>query len=459
MSTMIRPGLAVWKVVLTGLCLLVAGVVFCGPVRSGVSGKITLREVYSYRLPITPLRYWTVAIPEKPWLVVAAFDRREADRIPYLHLFLVDWQKGALLSSQEIYPTARSLDAIAKEEVSGENCPDIYDKPVAMITGALAVKICASLLVYELPSMELKKTVMDFQPDVEEIDLFSGSPDGRLVAVVVGSAQPRRGPSRKKLVMYEVPSWVSRWEQSLGEAGRTSLSFSHDGRMLAVEGSLLEQSGRKLDLWFTYGHHLRIVDTANGKLLFEFNLQRLPEQEGHHGPPFRFAGTQSQWLLSSKSINLVPNDNLHVWDWRTGEIAKVIANPMVERHLDRELSIKEVPEKWLTRLVGPPGGVGKLLDVSPDGRWVAASVLGEDDRAVLNLPARNFMIWDVETGEVVYESPVYYWLIHWLPKSISAGHESLRNFQQELSFSPDGKYLIDATGYNEVTVYAIEDSK
>ncbi len=84
--------------------------------------------------------------------------------------------------------------------------------------------------------------------------------------------------------------------------------------------------------------------------------------------------------------------------------------------------------------------------LSPDGRWLAASVRG---RRRHHRRQQDFIIWDLNTDELVYQTPKKKW-----KKSLM--DEQTAPFY--VDFSSDGRYLFTLK-YKEFTVYEIVEKR
>lgn len=108
-----------------------------------------------------------------------------------------------------------------------------------------------------------------------------------------------------------------------------------------------------------------------------------------------------------------------VWNATTGGLVREIKN-------DRRLA-------WYSGIA-----------VSPSRPWIAASL--RDDPQDTPEGQQDFKIWDVTTGETVYETPLQPWRWpYWTLK---------QNSPLYLRFSPDGRYLL-VLKYKELKIYEI----
>lgn len=377
--------------------------------RSGQSGRLELRRVYTYRLPSAPDAYWALPVPDRPWIVVAELQRPSGNHGPRFRVSLVDWRSEEVLASEELSTHLR-LDSPRSDCPSGA---PLSERLVAAFENTIAVKLCARLMTFQLPSLNPMDVLLDIGPDGALEDLAS-SADGRFLAVVFRSPASGglRGP--RKIVVYDTTTWKVHATLKIDPALPYihSVSISGNGRYVVVASPIVVKG-------FGDGDHIYVFDSTSSSLISEFDLKPLPGEAGYHIPPFFFAGPQSQWLLSGGGGE---KERLYLWDWRNGKVARVIA--------DR-------------------GGIGRPLDVSSDGLMVAADVRGDSDVAMY-FPIRDFKIFDVQTGLTVNDSPTYWWKKRWGDRA-----DEFITPQLRVQFSRDGKYFVDASGYDEVVVYSV----
>jgi len=373
---------------------------------------LKLEPVYTYRLPFVPDAYWALPVPGKPMIVVASFQRPSGSSLPRFDAFLVDWQSQKEIASEEL-SIHFNLDS------PDPGCPKgdpFRERFVAAFEKSIAVKLCARLMTFQLPSLSPQEVLLDVRPD-GELDDIAASGDGRFLAAVFRPPASGDLKRTRKIVVYDTASWKVRATMKIEPtpAYIHSISLSRDGAYVAVASPIVVKG-------FGNGNHIYVLDTTTGSLISEFDLKPLPSEAGYHSPPYFFGGPECQWLLSSGQISGTKNDRLYVWDWRIGDVVRVIS--------DRR-------------------GTGRLLDVSFDGSLVAADVRGDSDVA-LYFPIRDFKIFDIQSGEAVHESPTYWWRKRWGNRPVGT------NFVQlQLQFSSDGKHAVDASGYGEVVVYSV----
>ena len=403
---------------------IVAGLIFvvltlyAGVCAGGDSGarnrpsKLKLEPLFTHRLPSVPEAYWALPVAANPWVLVVSFQRPPSTKAPNFRASVLDWKLGGVLASKELL-TQFYPDSTAPACQEGDPFRSRY---VGAFENVFAVKLCSQLRTFMLPSLEPKDVLLDVRPNGALEDI-ANSADGQFLAVVF--RPPASGDLRgsRKVLVFNTTSWELRATINMEPAPPYihSVSLSRDGRYVAVASPIVVKG-------FGEGDHIYVFDTMSGDLVAEFDLKPLPGESGYHSPPYHFAGAESQWILSSGVVAGTKRDSLYVWDWRLGKVARVIE--------DR-------------------GGIGAPLDVSSDGLLVAADVRGDPDVAMY-LPIRDFKIFNVVTGRVVYESPTYRWANRWGNKPQGAHLAQLR-----IQFSRDGQYIVDASGYDEVIVYSI----
>lgn len=108
---------------------------------------------------------------------------------------------------------------------------------------------------------------------------------------------------------------------------------------------------------------------------------------------------------------------------------------------DRSLKIWDVKTGRVTQRIQHDGYVYPPFDVSPNGRWLAARVANDPRETFVN---QDFKIWDLATGQVVYESAKYLQLWHPLLGVPPHG----------IIFSVDGKYLL-VHKYSKIQIYKL----
>jgi hypothetical protein len=154
-------------------------------------------------------------------------------------------------------------------------------------------------------------------------------------------------------------------------------------------GAAISPDGKLLALFFTFAKPvppgkmafaerigLSVYTTTNCQLLashvFKVGSGLAPTSNS------MFAGPSWSWLLSGEVFKIDKSSAIEIWDWRAGKI------------------IGELRHRR---------GVGALLDVSADGR-LAIGRIDDDPRKA---PSRmvDFVIWEIESKDLVGESPGY----------------------------------------------------
>jgi RNA polymerase sigma factor (sigma-70 family) len=179
------------------------------------------------------------------------------------------------------------------------------------------------------------------------------SPDGRYIAI---------SGYRKQLILYDAKTGRELRRMAGLREGASSAVFSPDSRRLAALGDGV----------------LRVWDVATGKDV-------APDETAHRQPP-------TFVTLRASGIAVTAGDDgmVRVWESATGRQRRQI----------------DVTSHWV-----------RAAAVSPDGRWLATSTLGEDHAVGL---------WDLNTGRCIYRL---------------AGHGRLGG-RRALAFSPDSKRLL-----------------
>jgi len=159
---------------------------------------------------------------------------------------------------------------------------------------------------------------------------------------------------------------------------------------------------------------LELRELLSGKVVCRCNLA----YDIKMGPPSKmhFLPDSDYTFLSFP----VPFNYIGVWDARSGAL------------------LRRIEER---RTIGARGN----WDVSPDGRWVAASARSspEDDHE----GQQDFKIWDVRTGAVVYETPLQPWRFPLTKTQMGPLF---------VDFSPDSHHLL-VLKYKELAVYEISE--
>lgn len=165
---------------------------------------------------------------------------------------------------------------------------------------------------------------------------------------------------------------------SASKRGRiASALFSPDGARLAVFTVYSERGPGEQGMYFAVEQEIQIWDVE--KCLPIAQSQYDPRGVLKQGPSAygsRFAGPQWKWLVSSEA-KTSRGDAIDIWDWQSAQRAGRLEYP---------------------------GGIGPILDVSSDGKWVLAT---PDDDPQKASHLRDFVIWDIVGRQILYESPRY----------------------------------------------------
>ena len=243
---------------------------------------------------------------------------------------------------------------------------------------------------YEFPSAEKEK-----------LGIFSISPDSNLVAVEIVEGDRLSGNT--KLRVYDLVEGGAHVEFPI-DGFLSELAFTSDSEHLIGQIERIQPPRAGERVAYRVGCKLVLWKTATWE-----------------------AANEKRYCVSSFSpITFLPNrprlflevlpSKLRIRDLESGDVIQTI-------EADRSLS---------------------SVVVSHDGQWVAASVA--DDPADAPEYAQDFRIWDLETGQVLFETPKRKW-------PLFAGVDFAPYVR--LSVSRDDRYLL-VTKFEKVSVYQIE---
>lgn len=267
--------------------------------------------------------------------------------------------------------------------------------------------------VYVLASQDLKVVARLVDGENHNGLGWAVSKSGRTLAIGVYDKQA----ATSELWIYEIPHWDR--PQALAISTGLGLALSSDGAVVAVRwfenvpgGKITERIG--VDLY----------DTKTGKLvkrLFSFR----PNYEGSPHDKLFLLDDGKRLLISGVLVEgryVEGRYGVSLWDVESGKLVRVIHD-------------EKNPE---------------LITVSPGERLVVVDVRPSKGRPI-RAPTRDYRIWDLETGQLLYESPEY------RPDS-SASAYLRANYGATVQFSPDGQFLLEVIPgkKNKLTIYRIQ---
>jgi hypothetical protein len=218
------------------------------------------------------------------------------------------------------------------------------------------------------------------------------------------------------------------------------------------DGAAISPDGKLLALFFTFAKPvppgkmafaerigLRVYDSSECQLLashvFKVGSGFSPESSSA-----MFAGPSWSWLLSGEVFKIDKSSAIEIWDWRAGKI------------------IGELRHRR---------GVGALLDVSADGRFA----IGRIDDDPRKAPSRmvDFVIWEIESKDLVCESPGYgkkallqklstKHLGSWSSPDDNSSLNYTVDWVEDTRFSPSGNLILHISA-GTLTVYSRHTSR
>lgn len=239
---------------------------------------------------------------------------------------------------------------------------------------------CQSVYLVDINTLEVVRKLIDGAVEWGSAFFLPGGDK-----VLITRSAPTENIWHRQL--YRIDSWelLREWD----DFAYFDVKFSPDGR---------------------YGYFMSAVEGATGKMacglstyeLLTGRLEKTWELKGDsaHCPwPFEFLG-QSQDI-----------------------VVDLAAGPRVV------VSLRDIHTGKVLRTIRLEGNSPKSRSISPDGRYVVAGAWDSPEDSPVS---QDFKIWDIQTGEVVYETPKY--LSVWGSRTIGR--------EVRPRFSDDGKYLI-----------------
>jgi WD40 repeat protein len=296
-----------------------------------------------------------------------------------------------------------------------------------------------------------------FSPDILSDIAFS--PDGSLLAVAAG-------PNARKVFLWEWQGGKEPREVKAGPRGARSVAFSLDGTTLATG----DDGKEGIRLWTVPGGRLlrrvgepkgwdtnQVGFSPDGRYLAEMSSQQKAlilydprtGKEVRRMAGLRQGAGRPVFSRDSRRLAAVGDGVLRVWDVETGKDL----SPDAEAHRQAPSFVALLRDG--TALTGGDDGTVRLWDgatgrqkrkidvtdhwvrglaLSPDGRWLATSELG-DKHAV--------RLWDLATGHQVHRL---------------AGHGRLGGFRA-FAFTPDSKQLASWGDDMRLRLWAIDKGK
>jgi WD40 repeat protein/uncharacterized caspase-like protein len=271
------------------------------------------------------------------------------------------------------------------------------------------------------------------KPRSSGVQAVAFSPDGRLLAV---------GNDANAVILWELVTGreVRRLE---GEGGSVnSLAFSPDGRLLATTGqhNLLLESGRQVKVWdlsnfatrsfrdhseagfgeVTFSRDGRWLAASNSDKIFSlWDVATGREVSGERKKQWISGGAVAFRPDGQKLATGFEEDQLKLWDVPGGGEAGKLTGHMY----NSGITYLKTDRGLVGTRFGPYHSISSLA-FSPDGRWLASSVIGVTDSSV--------EIWDLNEGREVHNLTG-----HTGPVSVVA-------------FTGDGRYL--ATAGTDATI-------
>ncbi len=257
---------------------------------------------------------------------------------------------------------------------------------------------CGSLFLVDRERLQIKKQLLRAPPD--NLNGLAVSPDGRWVAVSAYS--PTELEPKHSISLFNTANWevVQKWP-----VHARALSFGSDGKLLAMGRTRADEQKQVIACGIEVRH------IPSGEVYAEW--WRDKQDICFRDPVFVPGDTNSLVTLASSDSEFI------VWDVKQGTIAKRITS-------ERPIS-------------------GFLI--SPDGTWLMANVSNDpEDTPEYN---QDFVVWDLSSGAVLYESP----RIKWSPlaRLIDSWSQAALQFND---LSSNGKYLL-ATRYKRLVVYEV----
>lgn len=261
---------------------------------------------------------------------------------------------------------------------------------------------CGSLFLVDGESFDFVKRLISGPPDY--VVALTVSPDGKRAAIAT-YRPPSRGGPRSQILVLQTTSWhlAKRWDIE-----SSSLAFSNDGELLAITRTLVDDRKRLLKC----GVEIRHVDS--GELYSEWWRGA---QEGCLDSP-RFVPDHPE-LVATNRARSFDVFTLELWDWKSGQL------------------VREIPFEHRSR-------GGALF--SPDWRWAIGTAV--DDPQDSPEFIQDFIVWDVSSGKIIYQTPKTHWTSIPAPNRVPHGSLELA------SISSDGRFLL-VVRYEQVLVYEI----
>lgn len=364
-----------WLVISLGLVSLAAGV--------GHENRLELSKVYEYKFPDTyedPLFDLSVKFdPDNPNLVYVL--RQRSDTVK-----LLDWRN----------------DRIVRELDFSSLCPDevrVIDLWPIPASNRMVVDVycgqgnAGGLYVADRRTGQIENQILDRTQNrgtVVDVAL-----SGAYVAILAGPHNLNE--SEDHIVLYDTGNWTisARFSVTRSFPDAAFVPGADREKLVALRWAEGSQRQERCGI--------KIVEIESGKQIQ--NLVFHTKDTGCWEWLYGFT-PDGQYLVTNRGFGTEMRVSLV--NWRTGEVAQ-------------EFLAEEVPVS--------------VMDLSADGRWLAASVW-YDPRKTPVATLRAYKIWDLASGQVVYESPAISRLA-----ALLSGHWGKKP-PARVQFSPDSNYIL-----------------
>lgn len=359
-----------------GVCAFLLGAALASagslvlPLRSAPkeSDKLTLRRVYEYK----DQRKWTAKM-----LATLDADGR--------FLYIAEWGVGSVLKIDW-----RASKVVNTADFSSLPCVRQYapawniKHPARIVYWRLLSDTPYAHMGYCNSGYLVDTTSLDMVRKLDEDALFSFLPKVR--QVLVSRTNDQQAPIRRELRRIDTWELLREWDDPAG----TWPDFSRDERHAYYMTERKDLGGKPAACEVT------VQELSTGRVIDRRQLQQ--------GPP----ECPLVLAFSAQSPDLVLD---------------------ATRDARTVISLRNIKTGETVRTIRMEKIIPKSPSVSPDGKYVVA---GAWDDPGDSLWSRDFVIWDLQTGEVVYQTGKY--LSRW--GSRTHGREVYP------SFSDDGNYLV-----------------